>query len=139
VIVRRRTDAIFLDPFVRTHSVPENDNNAIDFVVGILTGIALRHNIAVDSPHHTRKGGAADPGNADAGRGGSAFKDGGRLVYTQTIMTTEDAKRFGVSEAERRSIVRMDSAKVNIARPSHDTKWFKLVSVDLGNVAVNPL
>jgi hypothetical protein len=139
VIVRRRIDAVFLDSFVKTHSVPENDNNAIDFVIGILTGIALRRNAAVDSPHHTRKGGAADPGNADAGRGGSAFKDGGRLVYTLGKMTPEDAKRFGVSEAERRLIIRMDSAKVNISPPDRDTRWFKLVGVDLGNVAVNPL
>lgn len=33
----------------------------------------------------------------------------------------------------------MDPAKVNIAAPGRDTKWFKLVSVDLGNVAVNSI
>src|SRR5438477_438299 len=31
-IVRRRVDAVFLDPFIKTHSVPENDNAAIDYV-----------------------------------------------------------------------------------------------------------
>ena len=67
-ITRRSAGAVFLDPFVKTHSVGENDNMAIDFVVEILAELAIRLDCGICSPHHTRKG-AADPGNADTGRG----------------------------------------------------------------------
>jgi RecA-family ATPase len=36
-IARRSAGAVFLDPFIKTHSVGENDNMAIDFVVDILS------------------------------------------------------------------------------------------------------
>src|SRR5262249_25950450 len=83
-------------------------------------------------PHHVRKG-PADPGNADNGRRASSQKDAGRLVYTLTAMTPEEAQAFSVSEAERRLLVRMDSAKVNIAPPMCEARWFRLVGVRLGN------
>jgi hypothetical protein len=77
--------------------------------------------------------GAADPGNADRGRGASAARDAARLVYSLTTMTPDEASAFGVPEDQRRSYIRMDSAKVNIAPPMTKAKWFKLVGVPLGN------
>jgi hypothetical protein len=132
VIITRKIDLISLDPFVKTHSVEENSNSAIDDVVQVLTDMAAKHDISIDVPHHTSKG-AADPGNAGRGRGASAMKDGGRLIYTLTTMTPEEAQTFGVSEEERRCLVRMDSATVNIAPPAAHTKWFRLIGVPLGN------
>jgi RecA-family ATPase len=117
---------------VKTHSVEENSNSAIDDVVQILTDLAAKYDISIDVPHHTRKG-ATDPGNADRGRGASATKDGGRLVYTLTTMTSEEAQTFGVSEDARRNLIRMDSAKVNIAPPAAHAKWFRLIGIPLGN------
>ena len=125
-------DIVSLDPFIKTHSMSENDNNAIDFACDLLTTVAIDKDCAVDAPHHTKKG-LATPGNADNGRGASSMKDAARLVHTLTQMTPEEAKRFNVPEAERRSLIRMDSGKVNIAPPSCDAKWFRLVSVPLGN------
>lgn len=49
-------------------------------------------------------------------------------------MSPEEGQAFGISEAERRRLVRMDSGKVNIAPPMADAKWFRLVGVRLGNV-----
>jgi hypothetical protein len=132
-IVRRGVDLVILDPLIKTHGVQENDNNALDMVAEILSDIAARHQIAVDFPHHTRKGGQSDPGNADIGRGASAVKDAGRLVYTLTKMTADEAAQFNVEDDERRLLIRMDSAKVNIAPPAKNAKWFKLVGVDIGN------
>jgi hypothetical protein len=132
-IVRRGVDLVILDPLIKTHGVQENDNNALDMVAEILSDIAARHHIAVDFPHHTRKGGQADPGNADIGRGASAVKDAGRLVYTLTKMTADEAAQFNVDDDERRLLIRMDSAKVNIAPPAKNAKWFKLIGVDVGN------
>ena len=75
VIVERKIDIVSIDPFVKSHSVEENTNSAIDDVVQVLTDLADKHNIAIDAPHHTSKG-TADPGNANRGRGASAMKDG---------------------------------------------------------------
>ena len=47
-------------------------------------------------------------------------------------MTSEEAKTFGLGEAERRRLIRVDDAKLNIA-PMMEAKWFRLVGVDLGN------
>jgi AAA domain len=131
-IIDRRIDIVALDPFVKSHSVEENHNSLIDAVVQVLTGLAVKHNIAVDVPHHTSKG-PADPGNADKGRGASSMKDAARLVYTLSPMSLDEAKGFGLTETDRRSLVRMDSAKVNIAPPMTEAKWFRLVGVNLGN------
>jgi 5S rRNA maturation endonuclease (ribonuclease M5) len=132
VIVARKIDIVSIDPFVKSHSVEENSNSGIDDVVQVLTDLAANYNIALDAPHHTSKG-AADPGNANRGRGASAMKDGARLVYTLTPMSTDEAKAFGVVEEERRFLVRMDSGKVNIAPPMCSAKWFRLVGVRLFN------
>jgi hypothetical protein len=101
-------------------------------VVQVLTDLAAKCNVAVDAPHHTSKG-LADPGNASRGRGASAMKDGGRLVYTLAPMSPEEAKAFGVKEEQRRLLIRMDSGKVNITPPLASAKWFRLVGVKLGN------
>jgi AAA domain len=131
-IVSRKIDIISLDPFVKSHAVGENDNNAIDAVAQILTDLATKYDIAVDVPHHISKG-QAEPGNASRGRGASSAKDAFRLVYTLSPMTQEEAQTFGLDEAERCRLIRMDSGKVNIAPPLAAAKWFRLVGVPLGN------
>jgi len=117
---------------VKTHSVGENENGPIDEVAQVLTDIGNNHNIAVDVAHHMSKG-QADPGNANKGRGASSMKDAGRLVYTLTVMSPEEAKAFGIQADQRREFIRMDSAKVNITRHMGAAKWFRLVGVRLGN------
>jgi hypothetical protein len=104
----------------------------IDEVVQVLTDLATHYDIAVDVPHHTSKG-APDPGNASRGRGASAMKDAGRLVFTLTAMSQEEAKLLGLSEIERCSLVRLDTGKVNITPKWHKAKWFRLVDVNIGN------
>jgi AAA domain len=131
-IAARQVDIISLDPFVKTHSVEENNNSAIDDVVQVLTDLGAKYSIAVDAPHHTSKG-PADPGNASRARGASAMNNGGRLVYTLNTMSPEEAEAFGIGEDERKSYIRMDSGKVNITRALGAAKWFRLVSVPLGN------
>jgi hypothetical protein len=130
-IVEHKIDVLILDPLIKTHSLPENSNEALDHVAGLLTELASKHGIAVDVTHHVRKGAMA-PGDADAGRGASAAKDAFRLVYTMTRMSEETAALFRLSDSERRQLVRVDSGKVNLAPPS-DTRWYRLVGVELGN------
>ena len=131
-IVELKPDIVCLDPFVKTHSLEENDNSAMDFVCELLAALADEFNIAVDAPHHARKG-LTTPGDADTGRGGSSIRDAGRLVYTLTPMSEDEAKQFNIEQADRRSFIRLDSAKVNIAKPARSATWLKLVSVSIGN------
>ncbi|MGY4601766.1 5S rRNA maturation endonuclease (ribonuclease M5) [Bradyrhizobium sp. USDA 4474] len=125
-------DIVSLDPFVKTHALEENDNGAMDFVCDLLARLAVECNIAVDTPHHARKG-AATPGDPDVGRGASGTKDAGRLVYTLTRMSEEEAKQFSISPQDRAQFVRLDNAKVNTAPPSQTATWFKIIGVQLGN------
>src|SRR5262249_23533559 len=81
---------------------------------------------------HVHKG-QVTPGDADSGRGSSGIKDAGRLVYTLTPMSEGEAKLFNIDAADRRTYVRLDSAKVNIAAPSGKAEWFHLVGGRIGN------
>lgn len=127
-----KLDLIVIDPFVKSHALEENDNAAMDFVAELLTRLAIEYDIAVDASHHARKG-ILTPGDADAGRGGSALKDAGRLIYTLTAMTQIEAEMFGIDPMDRRSYVRLDSAKVNLMPGTTPAAWFRLVGVKLDN------
>jgi hypothetical protein len=131
-IASRKFDLVALDPFIKLHTMEENDNTAMDFVCDLLVKITAECNVAVDAPHHTKKGQIA-AGDADAGRGASSQRDAGRLLYTLTRMTEDEAKAFGIPLERRALYVRLDNSKVNIAPPSQEATWFKLVGVKLGN------
>lgn len=131
-IRNRKIDLLGLDPFVKLHALEENDNGAMDFVCDLLVKLAIEFNIAVDVPHHTKKGQQL-AGDADAGRGASAARDAGRLMYTLTRMADAEGETFGIPAEERRLYVRLDSSKVNIAPPSGEATWFKLIGVRLDN------
>jgi hypothetical protein len=132
VIERRKPDLVALDPFIKLHSLKENDNDEMDFVCGLLVKIADEYNIAVDVPHHAHKG-QVTPGDADAGRGASGIRDAGRLVCTLTVMSDTEATSFNIPPDERFRYVRLDNAKVNIACRATAATWFRIVGVDLGN------
>jgi hypothetical protein len=131
-IERHRVDVVAADPFVKLHGLEENANSALDDLMVVLADIATEFNVAVDLAHHTKKG-VATPGDADLGRGASAVRDACRLVTTLQAMSQEEAQAFDVSEAHRRRFVRMDNAKVNLAPPAANARWFELVGVDLNN------
>jgi hypothetical protein len=131
-IERLGIDLVMVDPLIKAHALNENDNDAMDFVCELLTKLSIEYNIAVDTSQHTRKGTLA-AGDADNARGASATRDAGRLAYTLTTMTDEEAETFGVEPGQRRLYVRLDKAKVNIEPPAEKATWFKLVGVRLGN------
>lgn len=56
-IISSEIDVFILDPFVKTHSAPENDNGAIDGVARKFADIADKTNCAVELTHHVRKAG----------------------------------------------------------------------------------
>jgi hypothetical protein len=72
----------------------------MDFVCDLLASFAVEFGIAVDSPHHVHKG-TVTPGDADSGRGSSGIRDAGRLIYTLTLMSENEARMFGISPEDR--------------------------------------
>jgi hypothetical protein len=132
-IVKKHDIAIIsIDPTIKAHELNENLNKDMDFVCDILSEMAIRLNIAIDLPMHARKG-PKEAGDSDNARGASSVRDAGRLLYTLSRMSPEEADAFDIKRDERRKYVRLDSAKVNIASGTEAAAWFQLVGVRLGN------
>ena len=131
-IAHRKPDILSLDPFVKTHALEENSSGDMDFVCDLLARFAIEFSIAVDSPHHVHKGTLA-PGDADSGRGSSGIRDAGRLVYTLTPMSEDEARMFGIPVEDRFTYIRVDRAKVNIITRSAKPEWFRFIGVPIGN------
>jgi hypothetical protein len=131
-IERRKPDIVALDPFIKLHSLEENDSGDMNFVCDLLMKIATENNVAIDIPHHVHKGQIA-PGDADAGRGSSGIRDAGRLIYTLTVMSEAEAESFDITPDERFGYVRLDSAKVNIASRATAATWFRIIGVHIRN------
>ncbi|ODT60975.1 MULTISPECIES: AAA family ATPase [Paracoccus] len=130
---REAIDVLIVDPFLRSHGVSENDNEAQDEVMRLFAQIAQETDAAVVLVHHTKKGAIA--GDLDSMRGGSTQGGGARSAYTLAPMSSEEAVRVGVPDEERRMYVRIDDAKSNMAPPLAKTEWLKLEGVALGNGA----
>lgn len=129
---RRAIDVLMIDPFVSSHAIGENDNRAIDAVAKAWKRIAQDCGAAIVLVHHTRKTGGNAVTVEDA-RGASALLGAVRVALTLNQMREDEASRFGIADdAERRSLVRVDTGKSNRS-PAEAAFWFKLVSVDLGN------
>ncbi len=128
---RNEIDLLIVDPFLRSHRVKENDNEAQDEVMRLYAQIAEKTNAGVVLVHHVKKGGVA--GDMDSLRGGSAQGAGARSVLTMSQMSAEEAKKLGIDEKQRRLYVRVDDAKNNMAPPAQRAEWIKLASQRLQN------
>lgn len=116
-----------VDPFVRLHSVDENDNMAIDKVAQALTTIASRSGAAVHVVHHTRKrsAGHGGEGDADTARGASSLVSAARIAHTLCGMTEKQADTLGLKASDHRFWIRLDDAKANLAPPQDRETWFR--------------
>jgi hypothetical protein len=128
-----KIDLVALDPLRNAHTLVENVSEQIAYVTDILVKMASDLNIAVDVPHHVRKG-PPSAGDADAARGSTGLVTAARLNWTLTSMSPEEAQLFGIDPAERKSYVRLDQAKVNLLKGRADAEaWYRLVDVAIGN------
>lgn len=127
----RGVDVLKIDPFVSVHSLPENDNGAMDQAVKAFALVADRTGCAIDLVHHSRKLNGADA-DIDAARGGSAIAGAVRAARVLNVMSAEEAQGLGVAEEDRRKHIRIDDAKGNLA-PPQVARWIRLASVALGN------
>ncbi|MBS3850496.1 AAA family ATPase [Devosia sp. BSSL-BM10] len=130
-IRNRSIDVLILDPLVSTHDLDENANGPMDRLIKALAAIADRTACAIELVHHSRKlnGTEAD---ADSARGGSAIIGAVRSARVLNPMSADIAKSFGIEGIGRRSYVRIDDAKANLAPPGV-ARWMRLQSVGLGN------
>ncbi|HEX4197575.1 MAG TPA: AAA family ATPase [Caulobacteraceae bacterium] len=130
VMRARAIDVAVIDPFVSSHRVTENDNNAIDVVAKAWATIAGATNAAVDLVHHTRKTTGAEM-TVEDGRGATALLNAARSARVLNPMSEAEAAKAGVSR--RRSYFRVDNGKANLAPPPDGSAWFRFASVQLQN------
>lgn len=128
---------LIVDPFVSSHGVIENDNNAISLVMHSWARIAEATGCAIELVHHTRKIQAGGDASADDSRGASAFNAAARSVRALNRMTKEEAKKAGLPEEDRGVYFRVSNGKANLAPPSEKSDWYTITSVDLGNARGN--
>jgi hypothetical protein len=125
-------DFLVVDPFVNCARFAENDNNMMAAIIEkVWAGIAEQQNCAGMLVHHVRKGGSRNSYTVEDARGAGALINSCRNVRVLNTMTKDEGKKAGVER--HRSYFRIDNGKANLAPPSEDSEWRKIVSVDLDN------
>lgn len=132
-LVQHKIDVLIIDPFISSHSVPENDNTAVDLVVKQWNRIAEAANAAILMVHHTRKSGTDGEVTTDSARGAKALTDAARNVRVINKMTVEEAREAEVPVKDRHLYFRVISDKQNLAPPVEESDWFRLENVVLRN------
>lgn len=127
-LIARKIDVIKIDPFVSSHTVPENDNGAMDMIVKEWGKVADRANCAVELSHHPRKSNGTEV-TAEDGRGASTIS-GTRVKRPLNRMSEAEGKQAGVQNPRLYFRILPDTS---LAPPSEKSDWYKMVSVDLGN------
>ena len=127
-----------IDPLVKAHSVNGNANEDMDVLISVANEIARATNCSLLLPCHFRKGGDLDGDGRDAFRGASSLVDGARIAVGMLGMTKPEGDEFNVPEDDTGRYVRMVNSKANMTPKAEATDWYELVSISLGNVAVDP-
>lgn len=130
-----RIDVLIVDPFVKTHRVPENANSEMDSVAEIYSEIAERTGCAIELLHHPRKVGAGNLVTVEDSRGASSIISAARSVRTINKMTSHEASDAGLDPDAAWQYVRLDTGKRNMA-PPQAARWLKLESVDVNRESV---
>ena len=130
-LIENKIDVLIVDPFITSHSVPENDTTAINAVVAEWRKIADRANCAIELVHHVSKAAAMDDSFGIYGaRGAGALIDGVRSARFLARMSKEEGERFGVENPRR--FFRVEGGKENLTPPQNAT-WRQMIGVSLGN------
>lgn len=133
VIRDQGAEILVADPLVSLHDAGENDNSAMEEVVGLLRDLCQQCQIGAIIVHHARKGGTdnADSGPDNAARGASAVVNAARSNFMLSRMTPKEAKALGVEDDERPRFIRFDDGKANYSLPAGSATWLYLNSVPL--------
>ena len=101
-------DVLILDPFVSTHSVPENDNGGIDRVTRTWNEIAEAANVAIHFAFHTTKIGTGEEATAMNLRGASAALNKLRYVRVLNRLSKDAAPKIGIEPRYARQYISID-------------------------------
>lgn len=130
----QRIGLIIVDPFVKSHTLEENDNSAMDAAVTAWSEVAERANLAVLLVHHVRKPGTGGADTSvDAARGAKSLTDAARSARILTPMSRDEAERLGIAQADRARLTRLTDAKANLAPLRPGASWLRLEQIALGN------
>lgn len=121
-----------IDPFVSSHSVDENSNQAIDAVAKEWVRIAQAANCAVSLAHHVRKTTGTETSAFDA-RGAGAMINAARSVLVFQRMTREAAEEFRIADCDRKRYFSVYDDKNNKAPAAQAAEWYEFVGIGLGN------
>jgi hypothetical protein len=131
-IPEKQIGCVFIDPFVGAHSINENDNMAVNAIVGEIRRLADETNCAIGLVHHIRKGNGEDA-SIDSVRGAGSLISAARSARVVNRMSPDEAVRIGIDEAEARSIFRVDDGKANLAPPADAAVYRKMIGVKIAN------
>lgn len=123
---RHQARLIMLDPLRQFHTMDENDSGEMTDLLKLMHGVAFRSKAAIVFAHHTNKTstfqGAGDA--QGAARGSSAITDNIRWQGNMVLLSEEEAKKYDISEDDRRSYVRLVLSKSNYTQAKGDL-WFQ--------------
>ena len=129
-----KIDVLVLDPFVQTHFVSENANEAISRVmVGMREMLVGEHQSALNLVHHIRKPQAGTnhtAGDMFSARGAGAMQGEAHFVYTLADMNSKEAEKLGVADDDKGWYLRLDDAKAKLAPPG-TAQWFEREGVEI--------
>mgnify|MGYP000926007253 CR=1 FL=1 len=133
-LIKLKIDVLIVDPFIATHAVQGNDNDAIGKIVrGVWGRIAKDANCAVMLVHHTRKGAPGQTDyRVDDSLGAGAMIAACRYARVLNKMSPDEAPKLGVAPSDAWGYFRVDSGKANLA-PLGAAVWRHLKSVPLNN------
>ena len=132
-IPKKQIGCVFIDPFVGAHSLSsENDNVGINAIVAEIRKVADMTKCAIGLVHHIRKGNGEDA-SIDSVRGAGSLIGAARAARIVNRMSTDEAARVGIDEAEVRSIFRVDDGKSNLAPPADAALYRKMIGIKIAN------
>lgn len=132
---RLEIDYLDIDPFVSSHAVDENSNQAIDAVAKEWLRIAQAAECAISLAHHVRKSSVTETTAMDA-RGAGAMINAARSVLVLQRMSREAAEEFRIEDCDRKRYFSVYDDKNNKAPPAAAAEWYEFASVGLGNADV---
>ena len=132
-IVRHGIDAVIVDPFVSSHRLAENDNDAMDALAKMWAQIANDGNCAIDLVHHTRKATGTGPQTTEDARGASSVMNAARHGRLLKKMTGDEARNAGIEGDEAWRYSKEGNSKENLTPPSSVATWYKLESESIPN------
>jgi len=132
-IVRHGIDAVIVDPFVSSHRLPENDNDAMDALAKMWAQIANDGNCAIDLVHHTRKASGSGVQTTEDARGASSVMNAARHGRLLKKMTGDEARNAGIEGDEAWRYSKEGNSKENLTPPSSVATWYKLESETIPN------